>query len=488
MATYYVRTTGNDSTGTGATGAPWLTLTKALASVSAGDTVLIGDGTYAESNFWSITRVFASDVTFQSESGVAANVVIQGSSNATHNTLLSAGATHYAFVNLTFAMRVGTTAYPVRLSEAHYVTFTGCRFVVTSDASGTKRGCALLPSASVTVDHVTFTGCTFTQTGTSAAYGLSAECAATNPVQSVTVTSCDASGMKTAGIYATGPVTGLVVTGGTFAGAGDSGITVTGTSAVAPATGVAISGVTATGANGIYLRYCTSPTITNCTTSGTAEGLHVQDTTGVVVTGGTYTGGTNHGLCLGVDGESGGTVTGSVVGPTIVNATTGHGLLIGAGCTGVAVSACTVTGGDYAIVAKECTGCTFTGCSATGHTYAGAAAAGAVYFKAAVNCSITRSTLACDAYQTSLIGINSVSGHTCSGITITDCTLTASGSANLVNYSGTTITSDRNAYTLSGSGNWGTANGTSGIASLAALRTAWSGYTPSGNDANSRTF
>lgn len=50
MATYYVRTTGNDSTGTGATGAPWKTIQYALTHASAlgGDTIKVGSGTYTE--------------------------------------------------------------------------------------------------------------------------------------------------------------------------------------------------------------------------------------------------------------------------------------------------------------------------------------------------------------------------------------------------------------------------------------------------------
>jgi hypothetical protein len=47
VATYYVRTTGNDSTGDGSTGNPWATPGKAVdAGLSAADVVKIGPGTY----------------------------------------------------------------------------------------------------------------------------------------------------------------------------------------------------------------------------------------------------------------------------------------------------------------------------------------------------------------------------------------------------------------------------------------------------------
>ena len=49
-ATYYVATTGNDSTGTGAIGAPWLTVEKGLRSLSSGDTLYLRAGTYVVSS------------------------------------------------------------------------------------------------------------------------------------------------------------------------------------------------------------------------------------------------------------------------------------------------------------------------------------------------------------------------------------------------------------------------------------------------------
>ena len=45
-ATYYIAPTGNDTTGDGSTGTPWLTLKKGMATMSGGDTLIIKDGTY----------------------------------------------------------------------------------------------------------------------------------------------------------------------------------------------------------------------------------------------------------------------------------------------------------------------------------------------------------------------------------------------------------------------------------------------------------
>ncbi len=49
-ATYYISPSGNDSTGTGATGTPWLTLSKALSTMAGGDTLICKDGTYTGDN------------------------------------------------------------------------------------------------------------------------------------------------------------------------------------------------------------------------------------------------------------------------------------------------------------------------------------------------------------------------------------------------------------------------------------------------------
>lgn len=46
MASYYIATTGNDSTGNGTLGNPWLTLSKAYSSSTGGDTINVAAGSY----------------------------------------------------------------------------------------------------------------------------------------------------------------------------------------------------------------------------------------------------------------------------------------------------------------------------------------------------------------------------------------------------------------------------------------------------------
>jgi hypothetical protein len=107
-ATYYVATTGNDTTGTGAIGAPFLTLPKALSVMTPGDTVFLRGGIYPTADQFtvpcgapnlpiSIRNYQTETVTLQQTStadrpvmnvgtGQCGYVVIEGSYNASTDT------------------------------------------------------------------------------------------------------------------------------------------------------------------------------------------------------------------------------------------------------------------------------------------------------------------------------------------------------------------------------------------------------------------
>ena len=53
MADIYVKKTGNDSSGNGSNGSPYLTITKAVSVVNNSDRIIIGAGTYTENNIGS---------------------------------------------------------------------------------------------------------------------------------------------------------------------------------------------------------------------------------------------------------------------------------------------------------------------------------------------------------------------------------------------------------------------------------------------------
>lgn len=65
-ATYYVSTTGNDATGDGSIGNPWLTLYKATSTVTSGNTIHVNAGTYIET----LTSTLAVGVSIEGD-GVA---------------------------------------------------------------------------------------------------------------------------------------------------------------------------------------------------------------------------------------------------------------------------------------------------------------------------------------------------------------------------------------------------------------------------------
>lgn len=55
----YVATTGNDTTGTGSSGAPYLTIGKAISVMAAGDQVIVKNGTYTGTSNWISTNQVA---------------------------------------------------------------------------------------------------------------------------------------------------------------------------------------------------------------------------------------------------------------------------------------------------------------------------------------------------------------------------------------------------------------------------------------------
>ena len=110
MAIYYVSKSGNDTTGDGSQGNPWLTVQKAYSTVSTagGHTINVGAGTYAEntSGTWllQLDRSFVARVTIQAESGNPDDVVLTGASGS-YNLYQAGAISNLAFRNLTIQLR-----------------------------------------------------------------------------------------------------------------------------------------------------------------------------------------------------------------------------------------------------------------------------------------------------------------------------------------------------------------------------------------------
>lgn len=140
MTTYYVRKTGNDTTGTGATALPWLTIAKALTVAVAGDTILIGDGTYAENNTGgtlTIGTAYASTLTISSESGDKRAVIISGSTSSVNLT-----GSNITFHGVTFRNVLNTVNGAVVFggSTASNIRLLGCVLQVQSNSAQVNYG------------------------------------------------------------------------------------------------------------------------------------------------------------------------------------------------------------------------------------------------------------------------------------------------------------------------------------------------------------
>jgi len=85
MATIYVSTTGSDS-GSGASGSPVKSITKAAQLAQAGDTVLVGAGTYNGTVSISKNGTASGQITFKPADG--AHVVIDGAGTPANTDLV----------------------------------------------------------------------------------------------------------------------------------------------------------------------------------------------------------------------------------------------------------------------------------------------------------------------------------------------------------------------------------------------------------------
>lgn len=166
MSTYYVRKGGSDTTGNGSTDTPWLTINKALSTVSSdgGHTINVGPGTYAETGRLIIpATVFTATVIVQSETGTG--VTVTGTETGGSGAMIRPAGTcgRVTFRNLSFVMQAGA-AYGIYLylngQSATNIAFDSCSF---STDSGTANQVLFIPETyNTTSISVAFDSCTFT--------------------------------------------------------------------------------------------------------------------------------------------------------------------------------------------------------------------------------------------------------------------------------------------------------------------------------------
>jgi len=334
MAIYYVRKDGNDSTGDGSTAAPWLTISKALTTVAigGGHTVNIGAGTYQESTsgvgYLYFARLFLAEVIFQSESGNAADVIVQ-SATSTAFTARVAGSSNITLKNLTITPRTTAITSAVKCQDAgsSNIKLDGC--IVTAEAA---NGTIIIASAAITAWSIV--DCTITDTGANNIIGIRISGGFTG----MTIDGCTITTGGTC-VYLTGSSTNLIITDTTCRN----------TAAVI----------------GVRLDFI--------------DGMTVDDLT-VTTTGGTGA------VAFQIGADQGYGLGNATRDFTIRNSTftaaVSHGCLISSDAQDGIIENCTIAGGDQGMVLKGVDNVTVRHCTISNSTSGRGA-----YFKEARNCT-----------------------------------------------------------------------------------------------------
>lgn len=185
MATYYIATTGNDSTGNGSSGTPWATFAKFLASSASGDTCVARAGTYTWTtatltnrnlqNYTGETVIFdgAGAQFAWTHSGTVAITGVAFQNAIGNSSSFDCAGTTTTFANCSFSNvsndGVGYNGGLFRIYGASAsLTLTNCVFNdIKHYASGGNAG--KLISGGSNAQTVAITGCTFytSATGTS---------------------------------------------------------------------------------------------------------------------------------------------------------------------------------------------------------------------------------------------------------------------------------------------------------------------------------
>lgn len=136
MAIIYVSKTGNDSTGNGSVETPYLTIGKAITVATAGDTISVGTGTYAE------LVTINKSLTLTPSSGVKGDAKISSAANTltiSHTTnnvtidkmeIISSGTNHNAItVNKNQSFTPNASGLPVLASLCDNINITNCNII-----------------------------------------------------------------------------------------------------------------------------------------------------------------------------------------------------------------------------------------------------------------------------------------------------------------------------------------------------------------------
>jgi len=422
----YVATTGNDTTGTGLIGAPYLTVTKSLSIGPSlgGYSIQIADGTYAESTgglgYLSLTQNYTTPVTIKAQTLNSTAVIIQGNDTTNWNLVTTAAITNITFQDIAFTA-TASSLYPVDLAKA-----------------------------STTVNGLLFTRCIFSCPAKINSYGVKMN---GSVQQAVAFNSCTWNVPGNGNASDTSCI-GLFVQGS----GGYTGLRVT----------------------------VNNPNITawNGTTGCNGKGIWISGGTGDINGGSCVVSGTSPAIIFGADSSSNaGSVHGSINGTYILGtAGPAEALIIGAGCTGVRVNNIVLNGSELVLkfpISTKIRGVISTAISAgilfKGSTYSDVKGC---IFKSGSIC-ISNSDSAGSPYYN-----HDDNASYCLNYSTAGNSLKWANNQEVWPFSNKV---DHNIYIHTGIVNFGNVETATNVASLAALRTAW-GTGPSSqstNDVNS---
>lgn len=164
---YYVTKTGNDTTGDGSSGSPYLTITKAVAVASSGDEISVGNGTYAEN------LTINKGLNIYSTSGDKTQVIIT-SSVAT--VLISHSTNNVTLRNLTITTTSTTLeAVTIAVNKDFTVNPSGLPDISTLCENIVIQGCQInfnKYAMNVNAKDSYIKQCSFTQIGATSSYSV----------------------------------------------------------------------------------------------------------------------------------------------------------------------------------------------------------------------------------------------------------------------------------------------------------------------------
>jgi hypothetical protein len=144
-ATYYVATTGNDLTGTGAINNPWRTIGKGLHAMSRGDTLYIRGGIYEEDNI--VNRQIKNGLSNDRRTVIASypgERAIFRPINGDRDGIRTSSGRRVDFLTfdgwtIDFQLKPRFTGgKPVKMYNLHNVTFTNMHFINSTNGSLTQ--------------------------------------------------------------------------------------------------------------------------------------------------------------------------------------------------------------------------------------------------------------------------------------------------------------------------------------------------------------